>query len=371
MNKKLEKAFIDYGLTVSGKNELYGTVKGYEVSVCVKTFDPISPLRIHIACYATPEQRVAIENALSNRSDIIGQKKVTDLGVALNLNEWTAGSMVRRLPEILDWTLGMLNANGALGAGYCPHCGKLLKADAAVKCDVDGASVTLDAECQGAVNAVIDKQNADYKNAPNRYFRGFLGALIGGVAGGLLVALFFIIGFASSVSGFVAVALGAFLYGKFGGKPNKAMVVIVTLTSLACLVASVFITYIVAAGMAARDQGFYNISAFDAFTAYMEIDEISRSFYADLATVILFALVGMGFYIWVLLRSIKNKGKKSRVVESGSQNTDRQTSVVPNGDDVFPKHAQSPSNDVFPEYAADDGAAVQAEAQRSDNTDSK
>lgn len=316
MNKKIEQCLVEYGLTATDKNTVYGVKNGYEISA---TGDMYTPLRLHISCYATAMVRSAIEGALSNRTDIRGIKHMTEFGLTLSLTDLTVGRLVKRLPSILDWVLGMLNANGALGAEYCPHCGKPLNGEGK-KCNVSDFSVTMDDDCVAAANTLIDEQNEQFNSKPNRILRGFLGALVGGIAGGLTVVLFYLIGFVSALSGIVAVGLGAFLYTKLGGKPNGIMILIVTVTSLVCLVASVLITYIVASGYIVHSWG-SSVSAFRAFSLLMEIDqEFRNGFYADLAMVILFAIIGMGVYVWSLWRKIKLNGKQQHITTDQNAN---------------------------------------------------
>lgn len=311
MNNKFEQCLVGCGLTVNGNNA-YGVVKGYEVNATVNNRDMYYPVAVHISCYATEAQRADISAALKNRKDIKGIKSMDDFGVLLRLTEFTTGKLLKRIPEILNAVTAMLEANGALGAQYCPHCGKQLGAGAQ-KCDVDGMTVTLDSGCVGAVNTAIDNRNAEFEAAPNNYLRGFIGALIGGVVGAALVALFYVLGFVSVFSGIAATALGGFLYVKFGGKPNKMMIVIVAVTSLVFLVAALFITYIIAAGIEADKLGLYSLSAIDAFKICLDDGEFRSAFFTDLALVIVFALLGVGLYAWQLAKNVKKAGKQNRI----------------------------------------------------------
>ncbi len=312
MNKKFEQGLAEYGLTVNGNNA-YGVVKCYEVNATVNQRDMYYPMTVHISCYATDAQRADISAALKNRKDIKGLKSVSDFGVTLRLTDITAGRLIKRFPEIMNWILGMLEANGALGAQHCPHCGKQLGAGAQ-KCDVEGMTVTLDSDCVGAVNAAIDNRNADFAAAPNNYLRGFLGALIGGIVGAALVVVFYLLNFVSVVSGIAAVALGGFLYQKFGGKPNKMMILIVAVTSLVFLIGALLITYIVAARIAADDAGLYAMSAIEVLKFVMENDpDFKSAFIYDLMLVIVFALLGVGVYAWQLMKNVKKAGKQNRI----------------------------------------------------------
>lgn len=357
MNKKIQQSLVEYGLNVTDKNTLYGVKNGYEITVSYSAMDNVSPVRIHIACYATTLQRTAIESALANRTDIKGVKKMSEFGLLLGLNDWTAGRMASRLGSILDWTLGMLNLNGALGVEYCPHCGKPLNGGGK-KCNVNGACITLDDDCLAAANSLIDNQNQQFNEKPNNILRGTIGALIGGIAGALTAVLFIYLGYVSALSGIVAVGLGAFLYTKFGGKPNKIMILIVSVMSLACLIAAVYFTYVVVSGVVMSEELGFTVSGFDAFDMLMEVDDFRNSFYVDLFMVILFAAIGMGIYIWALWRKVKLNGKQQHITaqqpeqaQPRAEQPSANTNIDPFADAPQASQAQS---DAVAEQAATD-----------------
>ena len=84
------------------------------------------------------------------------------------------------------------------------------------------------------------------------------------------------------------------------------MIVIVSLTTLVVLAATIPAIYIVAAGIAANEVG-VSMSAIDAFQICMLDEEFSRMFYADLALVILFSVIGTVLEIFVISKQIKRQ----------------------------------------------------------------
>ena len=309
------------------------------------------PMTVHISCYATEAQRADIAAALKNRKDIKGLKSMDDFGVLLRLTDITVGKLLKRFPEIMDWVIGMLEANGALGAQNCPHCGKPLGTNAQM-CDVEGMTVTLDGDCVGAVNTAIDNRNADFEAAPNNYLRGFLGALIGAIVGAAIFVVLYLLGYVAWISGFVATALGAFLYQKFGGKPKKMMILIVAVTSLVVIIVALLITFIVAARVAADEAGLYSLSAIEVLKAAMELDpDFKSAFIYDLLLVIVFTLLGVGFYAWQLFKNVKKAGKQNRITAQPA---------APVHNDA-PKAAEAP--------AAEQPAAEQPTEQPTENAD--
>ena len=305
MNKKIVKFFSTYGMVLNGKT-MYGKINGYEVSVIQSQFDNVAPLKIHISFYATDEQRRNMESAIRNLALKFFRMQFTQYGIMLGLNGMTLGSLIKRLPSVLDRIFEILSSNGALNSEFCPVCGKPFAENNFKQCHVDGFIITIENECVETINTVINAENADFNNAPNNCLRGFAGAVIGALAGVAVSILLYVVGFVSSLSAIISIVLGSFLYEKFHGKPNKLMIIIVSVTTLVFLAATVPVVYIVAAGIAAKSEGL-SYTAMEAFKICMQAPEFARMFYADLALIILFTLLGMGLQIFTLVKRIKRK----------------------------------------------------------------
>lgn len=303
MNKKIVNFFSTYGMKESGKT-MYGKIKGYEVNAMLVQFDNVAPLRIHISLYATDEQKRAIESGIRNLAIKFFRMQFSQYGLMLGFNGMTLGSLLKRLPATLEQIFGILSENGALTAEFCPVCGKPLEEGNYKNCNVEGLTITIDNDCVNTINTVIKAENEDFNNAPNNYLKGFLGAVIGALAGVAVAVLLYVVGFVSSISAIISIMLGTFLYQKFHGKPNKMMIVIVSLTTLVFLAATVPAVYIVASGIVAHSEG-YALTAIEAFKLCMEDAEFARMFYADLAMVVLFTAIGIGVQIFVLAKKIK------------------------------------------------------------------
>lgn len=298
MNKRFSTVLTNYGMTING-NFAYGIIHGYETNATVNLLDNLTPLRMHISFYATPEQHQNIEAAIKSIPKPFIMEFST-YGISLGFN-----ALTKRLPGILDSVYEILSSNGALNSAYCPVCGSPM-GEETKKCNIDGLIVTIDNDCVNKINMAINAENQDFNAAPNNYFKGFLGALIGGVAGAALSIVFYMVGLISAISAFVSIILGAFLYQKFHGKPDKMMIVIVALTTIVLLEATIPVIYIVASGMAAAQEGL-SMSAIEAFSLLMEDGEFALYFYRDLAMVFLFSIIGIAFEISYLKRKIKKR----------------------------------------------------------------
>ncbi|MDE7157975.1 MAG: hypothetical protein K2N74_00205 [Clostridiales bacterium] len=336
MNKKLAKFCTEHGLTVTG-NRAYGIMDGFETnfvysngwdsgaavaavggglvgaSLVSSTNGSFLPVQILISFYCDDTQKMTILETLRSAGYKQFRCEFTQYGLALGFGGFTVGGIAKKLPEQINAILAVIKQNGGVG-GVCPVCGKPLEEENKRTCNIEGVKITLDTDCVETINAAIAAENKEFNEAPNNYLLGFLGALIGGVVGGVLSILLYLVGFVASASAIVAAILGAFLYQKFHGKPNKMMIVIVSVTTIVCMALSVLILYIVVAGIAANAAG-VDMSAFEAFSVLMQSTEpledsnrtFSSIFYTDLALILLFSAIGIGFTIFYLARKIKRK----------------------------------------------------------------
>ena len=300
MNGKLKQELERLGLTGSG-NRYYGALFGYETNVLVNNF-----VFVNISFYRSVEQQNAIQHDLLVTKSKFVNWQWNNYGLTLSINGWTFGAIAKNLEAQLKSVCDVLANNGALGVGYCPVCGKELDFENTKKCLIDGATVSIDNDCVDKINEVITAENKDFDAAPNNYLKGFFGALIGGVAGAVVAIILYVLGFISAISAFIAFFVGILLYKKFGGKPNKMMLVIVTATTFVCLILSVVTIYIAAAGIAAA-QNNLEMSAFEAFKLVMQQEEVSRAFWADIGLTVLFTVVGCVVEIINNARKIKRQ----------------------------------------------------------------
>ena len=303
MNKKFIEFFSYYGMEFNGK-VAYGKIQGYETNATLASTDNVAPLKMHVSFYATDEQKQNIQAQIRALALKFVVMQFTPYGLALGFNDITLNKLLKRLPETLEAIYKILSENGAKKSEFCPVCGNPLASDSSKKCNIDGYTITIDNECVNTINNIINAENQDFNAAPNNYFKGFIGALLGGLVGVAITVILYMIGFVSALSAVVSIVLGAFLYQKFQGKPNKMMVVIVTLTTLVLQAITIPAIYITAAGIAANEVGL-GISTLEAFQMAMQDAELARYFYSELAMVVLFTAIGAGIEIFALSKKIK------------------------------------------------------------------
>lgn len=302
MNKKVISLLQQYGLTVTG-NTAYGIMQGYETSLRSPSPMEQSAYYIHVNFYATDEKKQEIAAELG-RTGIKLTATPSAYGLTICFPAAFAGTLVKNLPVLFDRLIALLKQNELPGADTCPYDGKPLIEAEKKRCSINGFYVTLNNDCVSSINRQIEEENRAFANAPNNYMQGICGALLGGIVGAACTIALYYIGFVSSLSAIIAVLLGAFLYRKFGGKPNVMMIVIVSVVSLILIGAAFFVSYLIAAGTAAAEAGLH-MSALDALLICLDDSEFASAFYSDLIMLFVFTIVGIALVIASLIKQIK------------------------------------------------------------------
>lgn len=301
MFQKTKNELVRLGLN-GDKKRYYGALFGYETNAYLNMYG----LFFNVSMYKTVEQQDAIQHDLLLIKTKFINWQWNIYGITLSITDWTQNTMLKKLEGLLQSIYEIFAKHGALGVGYCPICGKELDFSDTKKCLIDGNTISIDNECVSKINAVISTENQEFDEKPNNYLRGFLGALIGGIAGAVVAIILNVLGFISAISSFVAFFVGILLYKKFGGKPNSMMLVIVTVTTFVCMILSVLSIYLVMSAIAVVESGL-EMSTIAAFKLAMQDEEFSRYFWSDIAMTVLFTILGCVVEIINNARKIKRQ----------------------------------------------------------------
>ncbi|MCM1042820.1 MAG: hypothetical protein NC350_01255 [Corallococcus sp.] len=314
MNKHLAEHFTSLGLTVSN-NSAYGVIRGYETNIFSGLGTETYPVVLHVSFYATDviknKVKALIERALSadkKTYERIFVVQTTAYGLKVGMNDMTVKKIIEKMPKTFDVIYGTLEENQCPTGDTCPFCGNKLEESATRDCNIDGFTVKMHEECISQINTIIEESDKEFAAAPNNILKGTLGALVGGIAGAAITFILYLIGYVSAISAVVAVILGAFLYQKFGGKPNVIMIVIVSAVSLVFMLGTVFGIYVAVAQLIASESGL-SIGAFEAFGKCMESAEFSSEFTTNMLMTLLFSAIGIGLEIFALSKKIKRTQK--------------------------------------------------------------
>lgn len=311
MNKRYTEFLTSLNMTVKGY-KAYGIIQGFETNFVLVPLDNQFPVRIHFSCFTTDEQKRNILDDLRKAGIKFARFEFTTFGLYVGLNDFTSNKILKRLGDIINNVIGILSSNGAIGAGCCPVCGEPCTEENARPYNLEYGKIIIDDECAKRVNNTIAEENKDFENAPNNYFRGFLGAIIGGIVGAGIAIVLYLVGFVASISSIVAVGLGAVLYAKFGGKQNKMMIVIVSLTTLVFMVLAILGIYIVVSGNIAVEEG-VDISAIQAFGILMKTPDFKALFLKDMIMTLGFSVLGVVCEAIYLSKKIKRKKEMNSV----------------------------------------------------------
>lgn len=302
MNKKLAAALQQHGMTVTG-NSAYGTVQGYEMSLRAPSPMEQSAYFLHVSFYASEEKKQEAANEIARFGNKLRvENSAYGLTITLPQPVFTLNPLIEAIGVLFEKLPALFKQKEIPGADVCPYDGNPMTENSR-RCVMNGFFVTLNNDCIGSINKAIEEENRLFANAPNNYLQGICGALVGGVVGAALVIALYFMDYVASISAIIAVMLGAFLYRKFGGKPNAVMIVIVSVISLIFILIGYYAAVIIdIISEFSLDFG----SAIELLNLNLaENPEFSKLFYTNLALLLVFTALGIGVMIFSLVRQIK------------------------------------------------------------------
>ena len=302
MNKKLAAALQQHGMTVTG-NSAYGTVHGYEMSLRAPSPMEQSAYFLHVSFYASEEKKQEAANEIARFGNKLRvENSAYGLTITLPQPVFTLNPLIEAIGVLFEKLPALFKQKEIPGADVCPYDGNPMTENSK-RCVMNGFFVTLNNDCIGSINKAIEDENRLFANAPNNYLQGICGALVGGVVGAALVIALYFMEYVASISAIIAVMLGAFLYRKFGGKPNAVMIVIVSVISLIFILIGYYAAVIIdIISEFSLDFG----SAVELLNLNLaENPEFSKLFYTNLALLLVFTALGIGVMIFSLVRQIK------------------------------------------------------------------
>ncbi len=302
MNKKLAAALQQHGMTVTG-NSAYGTVQGYEMSLRAPSPMEQSAYFLHVSFYASEEKKQEAANEIARFGNKLRvENSAYGLTITLPQPVFTLNPLIEAIGVLFEKLPALFKQKEIPGADVCPYDGNPMTENSR-RCVMNGFFVTLNNDCIGSINKAIEEEKRLFANAPNNYLQGICGALVGGVVGAALVIALYFMEYVASISAIIAVMLGAFLYRKFGGKPNAVMIVIVSVISLIFILIGYYAAVIIdIISEFSLDFG----SAVELLNLNLaENPEFSKLFYTNLALLLVFTALGIGVMIFSLVRQIK------------------------------------------------------------------
>lgn len=291
MNKYLQEFKDKYSLKASGNNVVYGVFNGYQVVVSLSNMNPAD---CFVRIYSNfREVKGDVESFLVVRKSEYKLRTYNFSNSTLTFDHTTLGvkGWVEKAEKILLELTEHLTRIQAKGVEYCPACGE--KMDIPTKVTVHNNPLLLCTNCASKIQGEQEKAEEAYQAAPGNYGKGLLGAIVGALIGGVVwIAVAYVLGLVSAFIAVLITYLAAIGYDKMQGKQSQKKLVITTVVSLAVVVLSMYLSYVVMVNSALKAEGLTE-NPFIALAYLLETDnEIKASFISDMFMSLLFGTLG-------------------------------------------------------------------------------
>ena len=302
MDKRMLEKFELMDFKVDG-NSAVGYVNGYEVSCAFNKM--INPPFFCLVCAHISEEKLGtVYKDLKSLKIPCFVFNVTPFGVNFTLNALTYKKFLLAVSGVIGYVADVLRKNDCSDSNYCPITGEEFGDDKEVV-NFNGFNVTMSLEGKQKINEEITRENKEFEASPNNYLKGTIGALIGGLVGIALTILLGYFGYVASLSAIISMALGAFLYGKFGGKRNAMMIVIVSIVTLVSMALGVYLLYLIIFQQEIVKNGWTDVTAFTLLNENLkENGELSSLFVRDELLNLVFTVIGIVVMIFSLRKAI-------------------------------------------------------------------
>ena len=306
MNKHVINVLSKYNFTYN-KYFGYGFIEDYEVNV-VNYPSSVGPTFL-FSTYLTQNQKNDFVQKVNNLKVKLVTANYFEFGISVTIVAMTGKSFEPKFEEVMPKVLDILRELEAPKRDICPQSGEVLDPVESRTITIDNFKFTLSCGAINTINSSVEKINEDYENAPNNYLKGFLGIVIGAIAGVALTIVLWLFGFVTTFAPLLSILLGVFLYKKFGGKQNWVMIVMSFVTTIVFILGAFIVVYAISANIAAAEAGYF-FKLFEALKYVLaNSPEFKRTFYMDLALNAFFILLAEGFSIFRLVKDIKRPQK--------------------------------------------------------------
>lgn len=314
MHKAIMAALQEYPFEYQLRTA-YGFIDGYEVNYFVEAYYT-NNIHCQFSFYTTLEKKRVVLNRLYhlNIKNVEYQENI--YGIIYIIKSMT-GLFNRKTTDIItiinSTMVEALREEKAFDMNYSPISGMEMDQynSKEVFLPITNFKVRLLNEEVAELNHTIDEANKNFDESPNHYGRGLFGVLLGTLVGLVLMFIFTLVfGMISAWAPIVAIFLGSFLYKKFGGKPDKVMIIMLIVVNLIAMMGFMFILYLLSSSLYASAAGYNPTSYIDALKYCCSfIEGFQQSFIRDMLITFIFCVVGFAANIYGLIKSVKRVQK--------------------------------------------------------------
>lgn len=288
----------EHSLTL-GKRCCYGVYNGYRIHVRYAAMG--NPSCLLTVVTDTKGRNRDLEKFLEKNKKELKLTSYGVVGIGLMVCPQLYANIFRQIGEILDKIIRYLKKEGFPGAEVCPYCGTPLDGFA-VEMSESGIPFSAHEKCyERAYNAMLEKERREAET-PDRRLAGIGGAFLAALGAAVLFVLMFLWWNFAAVASAAGVLLGAYLYGKLGGKKSFFKIGSCALITLVVMLAVFLLCLVLQAGQA---DGFTG-SAFGKIISDLKSDDTYRiRFILNLVFIFVFDLLGTAYNLFSYLRSKK------------------------------------------------------------------
>ena len=192
-----------------------------------------------------------------------------------------------------------LKSKNVAGGDTCPYCGAKMTEKTLVS---DGGHCFYVHEaCFNANLQLVKEAEKEEKSSPDRYGRGFLGAVLGALIGALAFVGLFAWGYFEVIAPVIGVVAAHYLYGALGGKPSVKKIVTVGVVCLVFTLASFFACYFVQIALSKPDAGLFA----ELKRLFAEKEGYASRFIVTLVFSCVAVGVGLVYSVYATLKSLR------------------------------------------------------------------
>ncbi len=276
------------------KNCCYGTYEGYRVHVQYSVLG--NPSCLITVVTDTGERKGELERFLEKHKRELKLNAYGVVGIGLMVNPQFYTDVYHQIETVLNKIVAYLKKNRYPDATVCPYCGQPLGEDG-IEIYESGIPFAAHEACYERAYEQAKRKEAAAAASPKRKASGLLGAFCGILVGVVVFVMLFFLWKFAAFGAAVAVFLGGWLYGKFGGRNVPFKVVSVALCTLGAMLLTYFICLMVEAG----GEGFAYIAR-----NLEQSEEYRTEFFMNLLFIVVFDAIGTLYAVFSCLR----EGKK-------------------------------------------------------------
>ncbi len=305
MNKKLESFLKEQNFTMETKGA-YSFINDYQVAISeVKVYAAVMPMACIFSYISEEKLPVVMEYMKTNKKSLkILNYEISPMGVSFSFRNNKYADFLETIQRISAY----LKEQETLNKAYCPYSGAPLEEEQKKKLFYKNFIVFLNEESVLKINEDIKREEEAYKNAPNNYLKGALGAVVGGALGAIVwVVVGALLGLISGWIALLIAVLAGLGYDKMKGKANYTKIIISSLVTLVYALFSMFLVYVLLVQNEMRIEGIEGNPVSILFELLANSEELRSGFIKDMVFGLIFGILGVVLSFFQMKKSLHQK----------------------------------------------------------------